>query len=247
MAVFSLNCSDFNVEELESFSGKMEDWPFSFELCGESLHENRIVDFAKHVPLSGLVHPFEESALSMLDQLSIDQYEEFKNSAFIAIENALNEGISFFVIKGAFNMEMTSAFQDVNKRLVEFFRFLIYSFPQAEFFLPVSLSSMENSPELYQQVFYLHNLINHPSLKFRLTLPFPYDLSQFNKLDRQLAFKCRQIRLLLPAGFEKERLFKMIRELKNTNYLGKLVFSADEPSLEAIEQLIDEVSGLYKS
>ena len=144
-------------------------------------------------------------------------------------------------------MEMTSAFQDVNKRLVEFFRFLIHSFPQTDFFLPVSLSSMENSPELYQQAFYLHNLINHPSLKFRLTLPFPYDLSLFNKLDRQLAFKCRQIRLLLPAGFEKERLFKMIRELKNTNYSGKLVFSADEPNLEAIEQLIDEVSGLYKS
>ncbi|EDM26698.1 hypothetical protein LNTAR_18665 [Lentisphaera araneosa HTCC2155] len=76
--------------------------------------------------------------------------------------------------------------------------------------------------------------------------PFPYDLSQFNKLNRLFAFEIKQLRLLLPVGFNSKLLFEMIRQLKSLNYAGKMIFSADEPKMSQIEYLIEEVENLYK-
>ena len=248
MAVFSLNTPQLDLDQWFSKNEIDHAWPFSFELSGDlwEEHKEQLENFSRKDLLHGIVNPLEEASLSSLAQLNEEQFNEFVQHSLAYFNYLADQGVQYLVLKACFNEEKTHVHQDVQSRVVRFFNAILEQETRLTYYLPVSISTLENSPQLCQDVQYLYRLISSPRLKFRLTIPFPYDLSQFNKLNRLFAFEIKQLRLLLPVGFNSKLLFEMIRQLKALNFSGKMIFSADEPKMSQIDYLIEEVENLYK-
>jgi hypothetical protein len=248
MAVFSLNTRELELDQWFSANEIDHAWPFSFELSGDLWEEHRdqIEAFSRKDLIHGVVNPLEESSLSMLAQLNDEQFDEFVTNSLNYFNYLAEQGVQYIVIKACFNERRSLIHQDVHARIVRFFNAILQRETKLTYFFPVSLSALENSPEICEDINYLYKLISSPRIKFRLTIPFPYDLSQFSKINRLFAFEIKQLRLLLPLGFNSKLLFEMIRQLKALQFSGKMIFSADEPKLSNIEYLIEEVENLYK-
>ncbi|MDD7986446.1 hypothetical protein PQO01_15960 [Lentisphaera marina] len=246
MAVFSLNTAELDLDEW--FSEIDHAWPFSFELSGDlwEAYTDQLENFSRKELIHGVVNPLEEASLSSLNQLNDEQFDEFVKSSLDYFNYLSNQGIKYVVVKACFNDQKTQIHHDVQARIVRFFNAILEQENKLTYYFPVSINALENSPEICDDINYLYKLISSPRIKFRLTIPFPYDLSQFPSLNRLFAFEIKQLRLLLPLGFNSKLLFEMIRQLKALNYSGKMIFSADEPKLSNIEYLIEEVESLYK-
>ena len=180
MAVFSLNAPDLDFDQCFSNHQRPQAWPFSFEINGDLWEHSKdeILSLPQQQLIEGLVNPLEESSLSSLSQLSDEQFQEFLKSSLEYFIGLADKGLKYIVLKASFKDDITHTHHDVQSRIVLFFNYILEHEKRLNYYFPVSLNTLEHSPELCKGILYLYQLISSPRIKFRLTIPFPYDLSR---------------------------------------------------------------------